>query len=553
MDGPGTAGGTPSRPPTDTGAPRSGPHRHRTPPNSSRVNLVLWLLLAILLASRLMWLHADPSGPYINTDEGHQNSDARSLVLHGTAFYDTYNPCVLMPVFTLVKALPLWLFGVNLAAVRLPSVFASALAVFLVARLLARRGESLAAILLMVCTALSFYDFSHARIGNHEPLLQLCMASGLLLLHRGIETRRVGFYLAAVPFIVSAPLIKTSGVFVFGAAGLTVGYTALFRRGKLRRAGVVSATVAGVVLAAAVVLLWFRPNADEVCAFYSREVLSKRTPSTAASLGLLLRLAWRVTPFSLAAGALSAARFTVRTVRCPRRNSTLDVVLFSWLAAGVAPLVYSAYLPPRFFMWVFLPLNAMAVRELVGWLRTRPVRRLRAQWLPAAAASTLCIASAARDAHEFVRYFDTKEFYVHSMSETVEEWVGEAVVSGSGFCDFAAASDELNLVSCFHYSALATQQDIRRAFPTSTQQPDVLSIHVGGDAAGYSDALDAFYSTCTEWKSKYVPVRRLRRINPPGTWDLWLVRRDTDVASLRRLLSNRAEGWPDVLRPLTEE
>ena len=74
---------------------------------------------------------ADPSGPYINTDEGHQNSDARSIVLYGTPFHDTYNPSVLMPFFTVVKAGFLALFGVNLFGIRLPSVLASALAIFL--------------------------------------------------------------------------------------------------------------------------------------------------------------------------------------------------------------------------------------------------------------------------------------------------------------------------------------------------------------------------------------------------------------------------------------
>lgn len=506
-----------------------------------------------MLATRLAWLHADPSGPYINTDEGHQNSDARSLVLHGTAFHDAYNPCVVMPVFTLVKAVPMALFGVSLATVRLPSVLACALAVLLFAHALARRGGPLPAVLLMVCTTVSFYEFSHARIGNHEPLLQLCVALALLLLHRGIETRRVGYYMASAPFVIAAPLIKTSGVFVLGAVGLILGYTAFARPGRLRRAGVVSMVAVGTVLATAVLLFWFRPYAEEALAFYSREVLAKRTPSVPASLGLLLRLAWHVTPFGLVAGLLAVTRFALHAVRDPRRNDTLDVTLVSWLVAGIAPLGYSAYLPPRFFMWISLPLTVMAVRELARWLRPPLVRRPAARWLPTAAAAVLCVASALRNTPEFVRYFSTMEFYVHNMSKTVEEIVGNGVVSGSGFCDFAAASERLNLVSCFHHSSLATDAEILQAFPTPEKQPDVLAIHVGGDPGRYAEVLDAFHSTCPDWKSRYTPARRVRRINPPGTWDLWMIRGDTRIQSLKGLLRHPSDDWPDVLadRPRT--
>ena len=135
------------------------------------------------------------------------------------------------------------------------------------------------------------------------------------------------------------------------------------------------------------------------------------------------------------------------------------------------------------------------------------------------------------------------------MSKTVEQVVGDAVVSGSGFCDFAAASGRLNLVSTFHYSSLATEEEIRRAFPTPEQQPSVLAIHVGRGPGDYADILDAFCSACPEWKSQYVPACRVRRINPPGTWDLWMIRRGVKQPSLQKLLRDRREDWPQILGP----
>jgi hypothetical protein len=115
-------------------------------------------------------------------------------------------------------------------------------------------------------------------------------------------------------------------------------------------------------------------------------------------------------------------------------------------------------------------------------------------------------------------------YYIRDTAPKVEAIVGSAPVSGSGFDDFASASAKLNLVSCFHYSALATPDDIRRAFPRPEMEPKFLSMHVGGDETAIPGLVAEFYTHCPEWKSRYKPFRRFRRINPPGTWDQWFVR-----------------------------
>ncbi|MBI5211687.1 MAG: glycosyltransferase family 39 protein [Elusimicrobia bacterium] len=485
---------------------------------ADRDRLLLFLLAALIALHRLVYLHADPSGQYLNTDEGLHSNDARSIVLYGTPFHDTYNPSVLMPVSTWFKVPFLAVLGVNLYGVRVPSVAACTLAALLLSLALFRREERLAAVAALSYWGASYFYYSHSRLGIQDPILVLFAGLTVFFGHRALVDGRTSDYAWAFVSALAALLTKASGVFAPGALGLALSYKAFVRRDKVpwRNVGAAAAVAAGCGLA--VCALWFRPHWDEARMYYLWEVASRKTPDIARSLQGVARAILTLAPVC----GLLCASALVRLVRRPREADDLEILLFSWLGCAAAALAYSSLLFWRWVLWLFLPLTAIAMRELVrlaGSMARASTARSRA------VAGAFVAAALAADLPDYARYYGTMGFYIWDGSKQVEAVVGGSVVAGSGFDDFAANSAKIDLVSSFNFSRLASCEEVRRAFPRPEMEPRFLGVHAGSDPAGFPGVVTAFFAGCPAWKAGYKRFATMRRINPPGSADIWFVRK----------------------------
>ncbi|MBI5200962.1 MAG: glycosyltransferase family 39 protein, partial [Elusimicrobia bacterium] len=246
-----------------------------------------WLLLAavVFLAMRLPVLMADSVGVYNAHDEGLTNSDARSLVLHGTIFYDTYNPSLLMPLFTLAKAPFFKVLGVNPIGLRLPSVLALLAAMLLLALPLKRKGEELALKLFLIQLTASYFWFSHSIAGIREPILAVFCAAAAWWLERALHTRNTSDWAGAFLVCAATPLVKTSGVFMPAAFALVIAWKWIADRRSVPDRGLSAGILAACLLWVFVLLFWWLPHRAEVWEYYDLEVASRANPDVLGSFG----------------------------------------------------------------------------------------------------------------------------------------------------------------------------------------------------------------------------------------------------------------------------
>jgi 4-amino-4-deoxy-L-arabinose transferase-like glycosyltransferase len=484
----------------------------------------IYAMALLFIIFRLLYLHADPSGPYLNTDEGHQNNDARSILLYGTPFYDSYNPSLLMPLFTIFKTVFLAAFGINLFAIRIPSVFCSILAVLVFCEILKRRNETLSALLLMFYAGVSYYYFSHARMGTHEAMVMFFSAITLAFLYYAFETRRAIYYLLSFLSMLCVPMIKTSGVFIFGTVGFCILYKAIFDRDSLNSRAILYSTLVCMIIVTMVTALWLYPHFAEVSEFYVREVIAKKSVNLFGSAKSTLQLIYSVDPFLLIMGVLGFIGFVFNLLKNHKETNSLEIILFSWLIGGAIPLLYSFYQPPRYLMWLILPLTIIATREFVKMVNLSHIYVFRRHYVPNALLVGFFLFVIISNFKYYYDYYKTIDFYIYNTSKEVEKIAGNQVVSGSGFSDFASNSSIINHVSCFHRCGFESCEEIKRAFPEESKVPKFLAIHIGGDENKFDGIIRRFYSQCFEWKKAYRVFKRFRRINPPGTYDQWFIR-----------------------------
>ncbi len=442
--------------------------------------------MAIIFALlRIVYLHADPAPQFLNADEGHQNSDARSWVLFGTAFYDTYNPCVIMPMFTLVKAASLKVCGVNLYGIRLPSVIAMALTSWLLCRLPLSDKPRVPALTAMFCFGASFYLYSHARIGIHEPILLMFIALAAYFLYLAIERGHWRDYALAFACALAAILTKPAGVYALGM----IGGALLITRCRVDRKSLMIVLSLVVLVAAA----WFVPHRAEATAFWQREVADKQTDDLFNSIA---NISYRV---FLSISPVMGTLLVIGLVRMGFRRqplSTTYAILLSWLISAAVVLCYSSYQPARFFLWLWPPLILIGI----GQLCERP-----------RAAATLVALIVIVNVKPYLDYLLQPTFYIWTQSHEVDRMVGDAYVAGSGFDDFSANSSTLRLLST-HHADLSTCEGYAAAFPD--RQPKYLS--------RWSD--EPFLQHCPDLRAQYHESRRVKVLNPPGSQDVWYVR-----------------------------
>lgn len=493
-----------------------------------RTVLLVAGLCLIAAVGRLLCLTAEPPGLYFNADEGHQNSDARSVVLGGSVFDDPYTPAVLMPVFTAIKSAGMKCFGVNLVAIRAPSVLFTALGVLCLGLLWLRRP--LAACATVVLLTVPFYFFVHARLGIHEPILFGLSALLALLLQRAIDRDSLPAYLAVGALLPLLPLTKPSGVYAVGMVAATLAVLA-WRGRRVNPRHTAAGAAAAAAVAAGAWLLWIQPHRDAFDAFVTLEVGGKANPALLASVVDFAERLFKVSPF-LALGAGTALCLTLyRVMRAPGRLSTTEVILGAWFISAAAALIYSRYKPARFYLWC-LPaaaaMTGMVMHHLVEVLRPRHWPRAT---VDAAVVTGLLLALAAGHTRFYRGYFQELTYFIRDNSAAVEALVGNHPVTGSGFDDFSAASSRIKLISG-HHVRLADCPRWKAAF--GGREPVFVSRYIGRDPAAVINregpAMISRISECSDTNRLYRPYlivthypanSRIQR-----SFNLWFVRRD---------------------------
>ncbi|MDD5657719.1 MAG: hypothetical protein PHF00_10755, partial [Elusimicrobia bacterium] len=364
---------------------------------------------------------------------------------------------------------------------------------------------------------LSFFDFCHARIGIQDPVLVFFAAAAVFFMDRAWRGGRTADFVLAFLFAACAPFVKTSGVFVPAALGLSLLRAAVAKDQRIPVRSVLVALAAAAVLLAGLALFWFYPHWTLARRYFMWEVASRKSPDMAWSIGRLLWALGYAAP--VPAVLFGAALF--RALRQAFRGQAadhLDTLLFSWFFCAGSTLVFSSRLYWRWVYWLFVPLVGIAARELVRLLEPR-LRRA-----PAAALALFLVPLALTDLPRYVRYYRSRTFLIWDGARQVESIVGDSLVSGSGFDDFAANSARLNFISSFDYSRFSDCWQVNRAFPTPEKTPRFVSIYAGAGPEDFSRAVEAFYKGCPEWAARYRVFGPMRHLYPPGA-DMWFVRK----------------------------
>jgi 4-amino-4-deoxy-L-arabinose transferase-like glycosyltransferase len=499
-----------------------------------KTSYLIYGMLVIFVAWRMLYLHADPNPcvPYQNTDEQHHIADARKIVLYGTPFYDSYNPSVLMPFFTLFEVPFLKIFGVNHIGMRVGSVISVMGAVWLMCRLLQRRAENLAALLLMFWIGVSFFTFCHSRYGTHEPVVMFFSALTVYWFYRALETNTTIHYVVAFLSALTLPLTKTPGLFIYGMIGCCLLYKMLTDREAVNWKGVMAGVIASGAVFILVVLFWFLPHWDEFVFLFNREAAAKLTLQVLQPIEGLMSHTLHLAPFITVLCLVFLVRFLFCLVRKPRQQDNLDVILLAWLGSACVPIIFSQIWFLRWLMWIFLPLGAIGVRELA---------RVTARYEPGPQmliVGVFILGMTASNWPLYSLYYRTMTFRMYQLVPIVEQMVGTNVVSGSGLQDLTYSA-KLNIVSDYEYTDRNQDCDeIRRAYPTTDKTPQYIGWLVGNDSSQFDQRLSVWYAACPEWKKQYQPLALSQRIDWNSSWDVWLVRTNTPLS-----------GKPSVITP----
>jgi 4-amino-4-deoxy-L-arabinose transferase-like glycosyltransferase len=486
------------------------------------IELLLYGMLVIFVVWRLLYITADAAGTFQNSDEPHHMTDARKIVLYGTVFYDAYVPTVLMPVFTLYEVPFVKSFGVGFFGFRIGSIVAVMGSAWLMCRLLRKRGEWLAGLLLMLWFGVGFLFFVSSRLGNQDPVLMLFSTMTAYWLYQSLETNRVSHYVATFLLALTVPFIKTSGVFIYGMIGGCLLYKALTDRKSVVWSKVLFGVVSSGVVLLLAYLFWFRPNWNYLVFLFDKEVVAKRAPSVLVSAKHLVSTTFAFAPFVAALSVASVLRFVDGFLRKPRQCDNLDVILFCWLVSACAPLAYSSLWFPRWMLWFMMPLGVLGIREF-----TRIVDGQRAA-VRRTLVAVFIVGTIARSWPFYSEYYRTMTFYVPKLISFVEQMAGTNVISGAGLSELDY-SPTLNILWDYEFED-QTCEEIQKAYPTPDKTPQFIGVNVNNDPSKFQENLRAWYATCPEWKTQYQPFMVSQRIDYNGICDIWMIRTNVQLS-----------------------
>ncbi len=359
------------------------------PPHASPLRFLVWAAIALVAASRLIHLDADPAGVVggeFLTDEGWYALNARNHALFGRWILDQHNVAlVLCPLHTFALRTSYALFGVDLWSTRLPGALASALTIGLVA--LRLRRHPVAAALVAVQPVL----YALSRTAFCESLQLLFVAAVWFFASAERPTWR-SWSLAGASAAL-AVLVKASALYA-PVLALAAPFV-LAGRPVPRRAARAALCVA---LGGCLVALLFAPfelgYLEVLRTEAAREGSAVAGPPRALAFPLLLGLDWnagdlRVRPELLAATVVflfAAGLLLTRQLLAEASFSTLDAdrpaarVAAAWFLLSLAVLCTRAHPPLQERYWANL-LPPLAI--LAGLGASPRGAALRTRWTPA--------------------------------------------------------------------------------------------------------------------------------------------------------------------------
>lgn len=312
-----------------------------------------------MLASRLLWLDADPwplldwsSG--IWTDEGFYTYNARNATLFGQARLDEFNNVNLMPVLDLAQRFVFGKFGVGLVVARSLSALASLLALFFFGDGLRRGfGEKTALTgLALLGTDVFFWGYSRLALMELPATLMHCAAFWCLSLGSS------GGLLAAGFLAASTLAFKATYAIFLPLPLLALGWA--------RRKQALPYTV-GVLAGLAIYgALWGIPHRTEIAHMTNFYRVRQSQPRSVAEAG-------RCVSYALFGYQRTTKRYMVHCLETQapvvttlgliglfgigwrrRKRDFLLRVLVAWAALGMGSLALTRYIPTRYFL-LFLP------------------------------------------------------------------------------------------------------------------------------------------------------------------------------------------------------
>jgi 4-amino-4-deoxy-L-arabinose transferase-like glycosyltransferase len=335
------------------------------------------LLTAITLlgfALRISDLRADPPpdlswsfAPY--TDESLNTYSARNLVLYGSWKQDDFLPFVIYPLVNMLVALVFKILGIGFVQVKLLSLLAGVLGIFVIALLVKEEVDKTAALLSALLLATCYPLVMYSRLGLVETVQILFLLLTGLFWVKGLKQPWLMFF-CGICAAGTVLLVKISAIFI-APVMLILFVSELLKKGRPRELrSALILFLAGVLLALSIwFLVVFLPYRRE----YLRYVLRHSSESPAGH------------PSTLPAYLFNTFTFGLRSRLLPRMVflAVLGFVTLPWLAKGqnrvlryamlvfvfgLLMLGYMNYRPPRYEI-ILLPFlliaSATALIELL--------------------------------------------------------------------------------------------------------------------------------------------------------------------------------------------
>ncbi|MEO6828715.1 MAG: glycosyltransferase family 39 protein [Acidobacteriaceae bacterium] len=338
--------------------------------------LILLLLTAILLALRLIHIHADfPTYHFYSqerarfTDEGFYTSAALHYFTLGQAYIPGgWNPGVFMPIWPLLVGVLFHFTGVSVAAARSLAVgctWLSVLLVYAVTRQYRSRTFACWTSFLVAANALGFF---YGRLALLEPAQVLLLLLAIYLAGR-VRPGMYGLAVAVGFAFVAATLTKSSTAFLLPAALYPVW--AQNQKTDRRAAWKLIAVALGTIflLLGSARLIWLGHYAGDASVILYMRPIWQVENSPLRLLRFFFRGTW-IDPvlFPLALAALIAALTRMRFLW----RDNFFTMAFLWEAGYATFIVYHYDGPPRYFVTLIVPTVwlALLIMESI-WRRHR--------------------------------------------------------------------------------------------------------------------------------------------------------------------------------------
>lgn len=186
---------------------------------SNRHRLVLAAILILAALFRLPLLSEVPPGFYV--DEASTGYDAYSILLTGKDQYGEFMPVFARTfgaynesLYRFLAVIPIWLFGLNEFAVRLPAAIAGILTVAALYSLAKELFDERIALLAALLLTISPWHVQFSRIGFRAILLPLFFCWGFYFFLKGVRKQPKYLLLSSLAFSLTLYTYASARVFV---------------------------------------------------------------------------------------------------------------------------------------------------------------------------------------------------------------------------------------------------------------------------------------------------------------------------------------------------